>query len=319
MKNYLFFMFSLSLFAQEYTTGFKKNYEADGVNFNMVYVEGGLTTPTGADDKGTETIEKSYWIAETVITNKLWNKVKQWALNHGYKFSEGINGKDLSNSEINLNYPVTGVNWFDFMVFCNALTEWYNVNNKTNFTAVYYTDVEYQNIIKDVDHYAATSEITDELDFFYVKAGSDGFRIPTFFEWELASRYQGNHIRIGSIEKPEGSNKWWTPGSYASGALDDYNNINATKVVAWFTDNSQNSYHDVRTKEPNILGLYDMSGNVWEWVYGWSKGFGSNLKIRGGSCCYSDSETVSIGSILSINPYEKAYYTGARLARTNKE
>ncbi|WP_292590698.1 formylglycine-generating enzyme family protein [Mesotoga sp. UBA5557] len=84
-------------------------------------------------------------------------------------------------------------------------------------------------------------------------------RLPTEAEWEYAAR-RGNK---GNGYKYAGSNN-----------VDD---------VAWYKGNSGSKTHEVGTKAPNELGLYDMSGNVWEccsdW-YGWILQFSTDESLQ---------------------------------------
>lgn len=82
------------------------------------------------------------------------------------------------------------------------------------------------------------------------------FRLPTEVEWEFASR----------------------GGTMSRGYK--YSGSNTLGNVAWYSDNSGSTIHDVGTKSANELGIYDMSGNVWEWCSDWYGNYSSSSQTN---------------------------------------
>ena len=128
------------------------------------------------------------------------------------------------------------------------------------------------------------------------------FRLPTEAEWEFAAR----------------------GGCKSNGYK--YSGSNTLGNVAWYKDNSGSQTHPVKTKQANELGLYDMSGNVWEWCQDWKGSYssgsqtnpkgpttGSDRVYRGGSW-YHYARGCRVSYRFNYAPDGRRHYLGLRLA-----
>ena len=129
------------------------------------------------------------------------------------------------------------------------------------------------------------------------------FRLPTEAEWEFAAK----------------------GGTRSNGYT--YSGSNSIDNVAWYWDNSSNKTHPVATKSPNELGIYDMTGNVWEWCQDWYGSYSSSAQsnpsgpssgsyriFRGGS--WSRDATYCRTAYRGYTaPTSSYYFYGLRLAR----
>ncbi|MCI7435245.1 MAG: SUMF1/EgtB/PvdO family nonheme iron enzyme [Spirochaetia bacterium] len=148
------------------------------------------------------------------------------------------------------NNPVEKVSWYDAIYFCNKLSK------KLGCTPVYAVDGK-----TDVATWNYTPHKGDSIRGEVTQnTKANGFRLPTEEEWEYAARGGQNYIYSGS---------------------DDLNE------VGWYRENSGGRTHPVAQKKANGYGLYDMSGNVWEWCWGVVPYYSDRRWYRGG--CYRGS------------------------------
>ena len=133
--------------------------------------------------------------------------------------------------------PVERVSWWDALEFCNKLSEKYGLK------PVYDLSQRKNGILK-INQLNDKSKYPDIADF----KKTEGFRLPTEVEWEWFAR--GGEVAI--------QDRTFNYNYSGSNNLDE---------VAWHNGNSENRTHNVGTKKPNQLGLYDCSGNIYEWCY----------------------------------------------------
>ncbi len=185
--------------------------------------------------------------------------------------------------------PASSIHWYDAIEFCN----WLSI--KHDLLPVYSIDkdLKYPNMASENNLLAFEVERKEE---------ANGYRLPTVHEWEFAA--------MGGVK----SQRFKFSGS---------NDINE---VGWCSENSDWRTHPVGGKDSNELGLFDMTGNVWEWCLNWQRENGAiwemvetkeyiaKLHLKGGSW-KSPAKTCRLYNRSQPNIANRKFEFGFRLAK----
>jgi formylglycine-generating enzyme required for sulfatase activity len=219
---------------------------------NLVLVEGGTFKNTQSNYYGKSVTISSFFIGKYEVTQKEWIEVME---TNPSRFKDD-------------NLPVEMVNWYDSVEYCNkrstkeGLTPYYNID-KSKKDPNNKPDPHFG----DLDNMKWTVTINP---------GANGYRLPTEAEWEYAAdggQLSKNYTYSGSDFENEVAWYWRNSGDKE-----------LTGFWQWpAIEQNHDRTKPVGGKEPNELGVYDMSGNVREWCWDWYGDLATNVTDPKGS------------------------------------
>ena len=195
-------------------------------------------------------------------------------------------------SEVQEKRPVENINWYQAIAFCNKLSIACHLDPCYTVTGVDFDALTFSAI--------PTSNNSD-WNNAVCNWNKNGFRLPTEAEWEWAAMG-------GTTDKWAGTDDQTQLGTYA-----------------WYYDNSNSKTHEVKKKLANGYGLYDMSGNVWEWCWDryntlpnplpedYSGAASGSYRVRRGGGWTSGASRAARAYRGNDSPYDYDDYRGFRL------
>ena len=216
--------------------------------------------------------------AMIAVPGKNYSILKTEVTQEFYEFVMGENPSEFNGEK---NLPVECVSWYDAVVFCNKLSVMDGlapVYSVSNKTDV--SEWDY------VPHKGNSISKGVECNKY-----ANGYRLPTLEEWQDAAR---------------------------GGQKIEYSGSDNLDEVGWYDGNSGDKTHPVAQKKSNGYGLYDMSGNVWEWCWD-SNGYCSSERCNcGGSWC-NDANNCEVGSKIWSSANNTNDHLGFRVVRNIDE
>jgi formylglycine-generating enzyme len=206
---------------------------AQGASDAFVLIRGGIFRNTKTRPPGTSLVISNFYLCKYEVTQKEWADVTG-------KNPSKFKGDDL---------PVETVSWYDCIEYCNQRSA------REGLQPYYTIDKARQ----DPDNH---NDIDDVKWTVTINAGANGYRLPTEAEWAYAAG-GGPLSKLYTYSGSDDINKvaWYYQNSGDS---------ILSGLWSWpAIENNHNKTKPVGGKEPNELGLYDMSGNVREWCWDW--------------------------------------------------